>query len=421
MDPMKTEPRHWSHQASGCLALICLSLLPFQAVGQNQNNEERLAALERELAEREKHIAELEEKMAAREDIKVYLEEAQDAAREGIAAAREAFKEHRHWFGGNAEDQQPETYIGVSLESVPDVLRDYIDLPKGVGLLLTRIHQDSPAMKAGLKDNDILVEFDGQLIVNYSQLNTLTDLHQAGDVVKLKILRKGEEMTFDLTLEERIRQGSGFVPLPASPAPPAPPSVPKVPGAPSGFHYEYQWDDLKNLNKEEIVTAAVEEWLPGAVRIILDANEDVHVDLRDLREDTRILRSKIEKMRVNGTDSEDVVVINHGDGPARSTVLLMGEREMRMSNQDGTVEIKFRDGERYACVTDKDGNVVFDGKLPADYESALPPNAVKMIHKLNAASESIQFDSEGIDVEITTDPRKEISESVVVQNAETEA
>ncbi|MFO7724512.1 MAG: PDZ domain-containing protein, partial [Oceanipulchritudo sp.] len=69
--------------------------------------------------------------------------------------------------GWSDSGEHPTTYLGVVIEPVPEVLRDYVDLPDGVGLLLRRIASDSPAERGGLKDNDILLSFDGQVMINY--------------------------------------------------------------------------------------------------------------------------------------------------------------------------------------------------------------------------------------------------------------
>jgi membrane-associated protease RseP (regulator of RpoE activity) len=153
--------------------------------------------------------------------------------------AREWADRIRSWKGGQNTSS---TYIGIVIEPVPDVLRDYVDLPKGVGLLLPRIAGGGPAEKAGLKDNDILVQFDGQWVINYSQLSTLIEMKGAGATVPVKILRKGVEMSFEITIEERDHQ-TQHPPLPKAPASPSPPG------------------DVGALMEQ------IDEWIPGSVRV----------------------------------------------------------------------------------------------------------------------------------------------------------
>jgi len=61
----------------------------------------------------------------------------------------------------------------------------------------------SPADKAGLKENDIILEVDGKKIVQGSSLQGILSLYQPGDTVSLKIYRAGKEMDIKVVLEDR--------------------------------------------------------------------------------------------------------------------------------------------------------------------------------------------------------------------------
>ena len=60
----------------------------------------------------------------------------------------------------------------------------------------------SAADKAGLLENDIILEFDGQKITEENTLAKLITEHRAGDTVSLKILSKGQEKNIEVTLGE---------------------------------------------------------------------------------------------------------------------------------------------------------------------------------------------------------------------------
>ena len=78
------------------------------------------------------------------------------------------------------------------------------------GLLLTKgpqgepaIESNGPAAKAGLKENDIILELGG---VKINQQNTLAHFlsqHRVGDKIEAKILRDGKEIRVTVILEER--------------------------------------------------------------------------------------------------------------------------------------------------------------------------------------------------------------------------
>ncbi|MFH1781605.1 MAG: trypsin-like peptidase domain-containing protein [Patescibacteria group bacterium] len=60
----------------------------------------------------------------------------------------------------------------------------------------------SPADKAGLEENDIILEIDGEKIDEDNKLPNLIQKYQVGDEVKLKIVHNGEEKEIKATLTE---------------------------------------------------------------------------------------------------------------------------------------------------------------------------------------------------------------------------
>lgn len=305
---------------------------------------------------------------AREEEIRHVVIEARERARQWADSIRESV----------SGEEKKSTYIGVVVEPVPSVLRDYVDLPQGVGLLLPRIAEDGPADKAGLKDNDILVKFDGQLVINYSQFSTLVNMKAPGDTVTVTILRKGEEMEFDVTLEERVRKGMRFL-HPDFPRAPEAPEIPDV-GA---------------------IMERVDEWIPGSVRVFIDENEQVHVDLEDLKNDLQGLRTKLQKIYVFDDSDVDNIVMKHGDKGARTTTIHIADKELNFISDDGRVELSTVGGDRYARIMDEKGELLYEGPIPEDYAEKLPEKAVKLLDAL----ESIKFDTmeKKIEVELHTE------------------
>lgn len=289
----------------------------------------------------------------------------------------------RNW---SSEQDQNTTYMGIVIESVPDVLRDYIDLPKGVGLLLVKIAADGPAAKAGLEDNDILVSFGGQLIINFSQLSTLIDLQGPGAEVPVKILRKGQEMDFTITLEERVRRGGRFV-MPDIPDVPDAPGVPDAPEVPDA-------DDLGVFMEQ------IEEWVPGSVSVFIDENEKVHVDLDDLKENLQDLRVKVERLK-QGLDGKDGEIRREfGDYGARTSIVRVEDSNVNYTSNEGKLVLTASGSGQQAMVWDADGELIYQGALPEDFESELPAEAVRLIRAYNASREQLKLDGNGDSIEI---------------------
>lgn len=62
---------------------------------------------------------------------------------------------------------------------------------------------DSPAQKAGLQAEDIIVEFNGEKINQNHSLSYLIQQYNVGEKISLKILRNGKGITLQATLEEK--------------------------------------------------------------------------------------------------------------------------------------------------------------------------------------------------------------------------
>ncbi len=97
----------------------------------------------------------------------------------------------------------PRPYLGVATEPVDAEMHETLGLPRGVGLLVRQAPEDGPAAAAGVREGDVLHKIDGQLVVNLPQLMTLVRMNDKGDTVRLEIVRDGEPMTLEATLDER--------------------------------------------------------------------------------------------------------------------------------------------------------------------------------------------------------------------------
>lgn len=132
-------------------------------------------------------------------------------------------------FGGdfhrNPGDARKEKgpWIGIAMEPVPEVLRAHLSLARGEGIVVSHVAPESPAARAGLAENDILVRFEDQILVEPSQLRKLIGMKKPGDSVKLAYLRKGERKETSATLVEHEIEPAVHDRMPWFPAPHGPP------------------------------------------------------------------------------------------------------------------------------------------------------------------------------------------------------
>ena len=104
-------------------------------------------------------------------------------------------------------------WMGIAMEPVQEVVRAQLALAPGEGIVVNHVMPDSPAAKAGLKENDILLRFEDQIIVEPSQLRKLIAMRKPGDTVKLTCLRKGERKETNATLVEHELEAGEHNPM----------------------------------------------------------------------------------------------------------------------------------------------------------------------------------------------------------------
>jgi hypothetical protein len=94
--------------------------------------------------------------------------------------------------------------LGVRIATPNATLTDQLDLPKGQGIVLEDVQAESPAAKAGFKNNDILLELNGKNVpANTPEFVKLVGEIKADKAVDAVVLRKGKrESIKGLTLPE---------------------------------------------------------------------------------------------------------------------------------------------------------------------------------------------------------------------------
>ncbi len=93
-------------------------------------------------------------------------------------------------------------WLGVVIQDVTPQLAQIYGLKKPEGAVVTKVQKDSPADKAGLKEEDIIIEFNGQKIRNRFDLSSKVANTLPGTKVKIKVLRDGKEKTLTVKLGE---------------------------------------------------------------------------------------------------------------------------------------------------------------------------------------------------------------------------
>lgn len=102
-------------------------------------------------------------------------------------------------------------FLGVRYAVITPEIQKENNLPFEYGALVVRgqkmtdlaIVPGSPADKAGIVENDIILEIDGMRITEDLQLGDIIGMKRTGDTITLKLWHKGDTKDVKVTLEER--------------------------------------------------------------------------------------------------------------------------------------------------------------------------------------------------------------------------
>jgi serine protease Do len=125
------------------------------------------------------------------------------------------------------------SYIGVSGRDVDAEDATRLKLSNVGGVLIEEVQEDSPAAKAGIRDGDVVVEFDGERVRSMRQFSRLVQETPSEREVQTVLVRDGQRMTVSVQPQSSGgarallgRFGDLHVVPPTPPPAPAPPMRP---------------------------------------------------------------------------------------------------------------------------------------------------------------------------------------------------
>ncbi|MDF4003373.1 DegQ family serine endoprotease [Luteibacter sp. PPL552] len=94
--------------------------------------------------------------------------------------------------------------LGVTVQPVDDFVKN-LDLPNASGALVAQVTPGSGADKAGLKQGDVILSFNGTPIMQSADLPPLVGMTRPGAMAKVEILRDGKKQAVDVKVGELPR------------------------------------------------------------------------------------------------------------------------------------------------------------------------------------------------------------------------
>ena len=154
-------------------------------------------------------------------------------------------------------------WLGVRIQVVTEEIADSLKLDKPRGALVASVAKGSPSDKGGIKDGDVILEFDGKLINEMKELPKIVAETSVGKKVKVKIWRNNKEFTKEIILG-RLETSDDFV---------AQDTKPKLP---KETYIEGLKIRVRLLTKEDIQQRKLPSNTTGVVITEIDQNSPIN-------------------------------------------------------------------------------------------------------------------------------------------------
>src|ERR1700676_5004042 len=231
----------------GVVALgLALIALPSPSANSQEPADAKAAQMEQRLAER------VQERVL-QASVRAAVQEAQDQKRR-IEVTPEPGDEDTMVMLGD----EGASWLGVESQEISSEKAKELKLPAERGVLLERIVPDSPAAKAGLKDNDVITEINGQRVEGAAQFRRMIHEIPAGRSAQFTVWRDGHAQTVSVTLGKSEDHGNMWFKT-----------------APRAFSFQ-----LPNIEMPEVAPMPDMDW--GGYGVLAGARPRLGIDAEDL-------------------------------------------------------------------------------------------------------------------------------------------
>ncbi len=118
------------------------------------------------------------------------------------------------------------TYLGVGVVEVTEERAKALNLKDAHGVEVKHVEENSPAAKAGVKEGDVVLDYNGQRVEGVEQFIRLISETPAGRKANLNVWRNGSAQTLSPVLEMKNRSMNTMViRMPDVPMPPSTPEL----------------------------------------------------------------------------------------------------------------------------------------------------------------------------------------------------
>ncbi|MCX7785213.1 MAG: DegQ family serine endoprotease [candidate division WOR-3 bacterium] len=100
-------------------------------------------------------------------------------------------------------------YLGVRPQEITQEIKEAMGLKSTEGVLIGEVVEKTAADKAGLKEGDVIVKFDGKKVTNVEQFRRMVAETKPGKEVEIEVIRDGKSITLTAKLQEMPDEISG--------------------------------------------------------------------------------------------------------------------------------------------------------------------------------------------------------------------
>ena len=98
-------------------------------------------------------------------------------------------------------------FLGVRMDEVDPGMGQYFELDDDRGVVIMEVVPGSPAEKAGIKRDDVVVELEGQLVEGVNDFRNRVAMYKPGSRVGLVVVRDGRRKKLSAVLEKKPDEG----------------------------------------------------------------------------------------------------------------------------------------------------------------------------------------------------------------------
>lgn len=91
-------------------------------------------------------------------------------------------------------------WLGINIQDLNDDLRNYFGIKEKEGVIVLKVHADSPAEEGGIKEGDLILSFNKQPIKTTRDLIKMVSSSEAGESASVRIVRSGQAMDLKINV-----------------------------------------------------------------------------------------------------------------------------------------------------------------------------------------------------------------------------